>query len=280
MPKKRTQLIFATCIILVQPIILLMIDPWTIVFLSALLNSNEIAGNRALNYVKFVVTCSQTTLVAAWAALSPIRSYIKFPLAILGIAWFWWVQTEGGHYFTAKQAMQLAVQAIIIVFCISVLQIVDGVLRRRRESSGSSQPFQYSIAFLLIWTTVFALFMGLGKIAIARNHWNIEIIHKHYIGGIIYGAYNAISGLLVLGVVLSRKSWILKTFVFFLFVVLILLTKATVDQWLKAHGFGPSSYEEMICQAVYLFATLIPLRWCGLLGGIQKEIIVPTSIPG
>ena len=121
--------------------------------------------------------------------------------------------------------------------------------------------------------------MGLGKIAISRNHWSIELFQMHYFGGIIYGVCNAIPGLLVLGVVLYRKSWILKTVTFLLLVVLFLGAKATVDQCLKAHGFGPTSFKELIYQAIYLFVTLLPLRWCGLLSGNRKEAILPASMP-
>jgi hypothetical protein len=169
----------------------------------------------------------------------------------------------------ASYAVFFAVQAAAIaaVYCLSVF-LLRGIARRKSPNV-AEPPLQFSIGFLLIWTTVFALFLGLGKVLCRQMGWSTEVVRGQYFffGGVI-GSYNAIYALAALAAATARRRLFLRVAGAIVLIALVALTERLVLEFVFGDNGGVHWIEWLIMAAVQtlvLFATLLPLRWCGLL---------------
>ena len=219
------------------------------------------------------VPLAQATLLAAWGALSRVRSYLRIPFAVLAFAWLWRVECRCLGFtvkdsLSATHALSIATQGAIVF---AVLLTIHGLkwLIRRRRAPAEAPPLQFSIGFLLCWTTAVALLLGLGKVALTKSGWTGELIKgTMFPVGAVIGAFDATIGLIVLGVLLGSKRWywLLLRFAGASAAIAFICLKeqallqhlfefdwaVTTRQWLALAGF----------QAAYLSATLLPILLC------------------
>jgi hypothetical protein len=224
------------------------------------------------------VPLAQATLVAAWAALSPIRSYVRIPLAILAFAWLWHVQCrsldfECRDYLSADHALSLATQGTLVLLVLLAARTVAWSWRRRRNSRDET-PVQFSIGSLLCWTAAVALLLGLGKFALVKSGWTSEFVHgRMFFVGAVVGAYDAAVGLLALAIFIGRKQWLFKTVAALFIVALLVLSEKPVLKYLFEFDWAVNTaqwYALTGLHLAYLAATLLPLALCGVFS-MRKE---------
>jgi hypothetical protein len=227
---------------------------------------------------KTALPLSQATLVAAWAALSRVRSYLRIPLAFLTFAWLWSVECRilgflNKDYLSASHALSLVVQGILVLLVLSSWRGVNWLLHSRMQKSRSC--VQFSIGFLLCWTTAIALLLGLGKYELQELGWTVEFIRgKMFYAGAGVGAFDAILGLLVFAAFFGRKLRWLKMILAAIFITLLCYYQRYVLEYLFGFDGKVSTFEWSVqagYQITYLLATLIPVSIVGCL--TQKQSV-------
>lgn len=221
---------------------------------------------------------SQGSLVAVWAALSPMRSYVRFPAALLALAWTWFLTVEvlTAYEATGEEsagwAAMFATQALAILILATVGRLVCQRIERRRSggSEGDFRPVQFSLAFLLLWTTILAVVLGLGRTVLAALGWTAEVVKWQYFFFCpVLGACNAAFALIVLASLVGR-NWLVAR----VLLATILVAVLGYAEWhlfmLLFGDTGGVKEEEFLMlaafEAAYLYATLLPLRLCGCFG--------------
>jgi len=226
---------------------------------------------------------SQGSLIALWAAVSRIRSFLRFPAALLGIVWTWFltvrvlglVSLRGGE--SAGWAAMFATQALSILVLTTGCCLIWQLVRRRRPGgrAADTRPVQFSLRFLLLWTTLLALMLGLGQTAFQRLGWTPQVVQWEYFYFCpVLGAGNALFALIVLAS-LTGRAWLLVR----MLLATTLVGMLGYAQWhvlmlLFGNTGGVAIFDFAllgIYQAAYLYATLLPLRWAGCLPGEKRE---------
>jgi hypothetical protein len=222
--------------------------------------------------VGMALPASQASLFALWACRARWPSFVRFPLAAVGVAAAWFVTIHflpiaRDSEMAAAHGMFFVVQAAAIVAVYAVSQLL--LRRAAREKCADAPPPQFSIATLLIWTTVFALFLGLGKSLCLWMGWQTEVIRgRYFFFGCVIGVYNAFFALFALAAALAGRRLPLQL----VFAVIAIGLVAMTEEWtlkLIFNNNGGVRWSDWLVmaasQAVFLFASLLPLRWCGLL---------------
>jgi hypothetical protein len=235
-------------------------------------------SDQTITIIGFSLPMSQAGLFALWACAARWKSYVRFPLAMLGITWTWYVAirfipiARDGE-LAASYALFFVVHAVAIVAIYYVSRFaLRWIARRRNADAAELPPLQFSIGFLLIWTAVFALFLGLGKMLCLEMGWlNQDVIHgTYFFFGCVIGTYNGIYALFAFAAAMVRRRLFLHIVIAAVAIGLIALSEEFLLKFVFGNNGGVHWYEWLLMaggQAVFLFATLLPLRWCGLLGG-------------
>lgn len=226
---------------------------------------------------------SQGSLIAIWAAVSRIRSFLRFPAALLGIVWTWFltvrvlglVSLGGGE--SAGWAAMFATQALSILVLTTACCLIWQLVRRRRPGATDAdpRPVQFSLRFLLLWTTLLALMLGLGQTAFQRLEWTPQVVNWQYFYFCpVLGAGNALLALIVLAS-LAGRAWL---FVRMLLATTLIGTLGFAQWYVLMLLFGNTGGVMTtdfallaVYQAAYLYATPLPLHWAGCLRGEKGE---------
>ncbi len=222
---------------------------------------------------------SRGSLIALWAGFSPVRSYVRFPVAVVATAWAWYVamkafQVAAAHGAeSASVATMFATQALIVLVATSAGRLLWR-WRRLRQGSQSEDPLipQYSLRFLLLWTTLLSIMLGAGRIVFVQLEWTSDVLQREYFyHNPMLAVHNAVFALLVFASLVGR-TWMLRRIL--LAVVLIFaIGYFQMDVFSFAFrnpGAGASLATFLFLagfQAAYLYATLLPLRLTGCFGG-------------
>jgi hypothetical protein len=228
---------------------------------------------------------SQGSLIAIWAAVSRMRSYLRFPAALLGLCWIWFLTVTVLDPYSARSpesagwAATFAIQALCILILTTAGHLAWRQIKRRRPGGRAEdpQPLQFSLRFLMLWTTLLAVILGVGQFAFAQLGWTSEVVEWQYFWFCpVLGACNAVFAVIVL-VSLVGRAWLIAR----ILLAVMLVGVLGYSQWhlfvlLFADTGGLAIIDLLILagfQAVYLYATLLPLRLCGCFG------IAPRSKP-
>jgi hypothetical protein len=221
---------------------------------------------------------SQASLVAIWVAMSRIRSYLRFWVALLGLSCTWLllvavVPLELQHPECASYAALFIVQALVILLVVAASRWA-----RRRSNAGSdrSRRLQYDVGTLLIWTACLAATLGLGRLVFTRLGWTGAgvVAQAYFFFTIVIGVGNAACALLVLASLLGRTWWFVRICLGLLAVGMLGGLVPLLLEWLFGDTGGIEITGFLILagsQAVYLYATLVPLRWAGWLGAARSR---------
>jgi hypothetical protein len=215
------------------------------------------------------VPVSQATLLAVWAALSRTASFVRIPVAVIGLVGVWYVELQSlawtsQDWRSAAHAGMFAVQAAIVFV---VAASVAGLVRRSRRRKGglsATKRFQFTLGSLLAWAGAIAVLLGLGKTALAASGWTLDVTDGQvFWHGLVIGAYNACYGLLIAWALLlgrGRRPWRLAI----AWVAVGLL--AWSEEAVLIAVFGSNGRVGVMhwimwsaFQVLYLSATLIPL---------------------
>jgi hypothetical protein len=125
---------------------------------------------------------------------------------------------------------------------------------------------QFSIGFLLVWTTVLALALGLGKMAYRALGWQERSLPTDLGIYFLVAGYDIADSILTLLAIAGRR-WILARAA----VACVLLGALIWLECFMARVLREPSPDIVImltvAQVIYLVATLVPLRLCGYLAG-------------
>ena len=180
---------------------------------------------------------SQASLVAIWASISRMRSYVRFSLALLGLVCAWLVLVavvprELPDPECASYAAMFIAQALVILLVVAAGRLAWRQIAWHWGGLGEdhARRLQYDLATLLLWTLCLAATLGLGRLVV--------------------GILGGLEPLLLEWIFGSTGGIALAQF---------LLIAAS--------------------QAIYLYATLIPLRLAGCFGMTpsRTEANPPTS---
>lgn len=262
-------------------VICLVLTAHVVVDLLLLIGDWEARGGADL----FLLTwpLSQGSLIAMWAAISRMRSYLRLPAGLLGMCWTWFltVGVLGGVSLhgaeSAGWAAMSATQALSILILTTAGYLIGHQIKRRRSgvTEGDSRPLQFSLGFLLLWTTLLAMMLGLGRTVFAKLGWTTEVTQWEYFWFCpVLGACNAVFALLVLGSLIGH-TWLIAR----ILLATVLIGVLGYSQWhLFVFLFGETGgmkIGEFITlaafQAVYVYATLLPLRLCGCFGAVRRS---------
>ncbi|MCC6126924.1 MAG: hypothetical protein IT426_18320 [Pirellulales bacterium] len=247
-------------------------------------------SNKPREMAIVAVPFSQCSLTTLWAACSRIKSYVRFPLAIFSAAWTWLVFSVVSMQFDPDQTIDtvflFVAQVGFIFFMYYFSRALAFIVSRRRKTKEPSHApaFQYSIGAMLIWTAVFALFLGLGKSVLTYTGWSPKLIQSNYfIDFFVYagavGVCNAVVALIVLVAAKRQKNRMLSFLVAWIGIALFGWIAFRVLDNLCVWIFSEQNLIlDLLIQAFCLFATLLPLRWCGLLGENEEDGLVSSSI--
>jgi len=248
-------------------------------------------SSGAFCYLVLMWPMSQASLVAIWAAISRMPLYVRFVVAVLGL---WWTCYMASVIFYAEAGIRDEVwvalwvtitltQAAGIVIVIVVCRVVWTCFERRQAGSAQA-PFgrqQFSIASLLIWTAALAAVLGLGKTAAIYYGWRAEEFAWH--GELLWlGAFHAVCALLVLASLTSRAPlWVAVP------LGVITLGLLTCSEAFIFFEYSGGEYTSALTeaamlngfQAMYLYATLLPLRLCGRFGVGGKRLADHSATP-
>jgi hypothetical protein len=157
------------------------------------------------------VPVSQATLLALWAALSRVRSYVRIPLAIAGLAGVWFVESRSldwtsDDWRSAAHAGMFAVQATLVFAVAQCAGRWTGRPLRHEGGSPAKMRFQFTLGALLAWAVAIGVLLGLGKAALAGSGWTRDVVSGQlFRHGLVIGVYNASYGLLIAWAVLVRR---------------------------------------------------------------------------
>ena len=232
-------------------------------------------------FIGVAIPMSQTSLLAIWACLSNWKSYIRFPVALFGVAWTYYVEAvfipTASRSESAKFAFMMAVQGAIIVIAISLFQFIRWLILRIRHSDSLeiAEKGQFSIGSMLIWTTMVAFLLGLGKMVLPLTGWTSESIAvvDFLLLGMI-GVFNAIFALVEMACLFSRINKIVSTLIALFLIGMLAWAQAYLLPLLSRINRAPEIYVWLILagvQFVCLFATLAPLRWSGWFEPVHEE---------
>jgi hypothetical protein len=213
---------------------------------------------------------AETSLIALCADRFPARSYFRIPLALLVVLGICWISSgdwqKHGFQRFAENCCLLGTTALLLIGGFSALRLKRAIFPGDRPADAPSPPapFQFSIGTILIWTTVVAVFFGLGRLAVTDPRW---ISHEHAMLFVERGAYCAIfSALVFLAVIETKSRWPLVPVIWLIYFL----------AFIEAFGFsiqGNPAATRHICaayltlatvQLLTLLLTLLPLRRCGL----------------
>ena len=212
---------------------------------------------------------SQATLLAIWAAVSRVASFVRIPLAIVGLAGVWYVDCQSlawtcEDFRSAAHAGMFAVQATV------VFAVPAGVgcyarrsLRHEGEEALARKRFQFTLGALLAWAVAIGVLLGLGRAALAASGWTRDVVGGQlFRHGLVIGAYNACYGLLIAWAVLLGRRRLWRWAIASLAVGLLAWSegpallavfgsngRVSVTHWIAWSAF----------QVLYLSATLIPV---------------------
>ena len=221
-----------------------------------------------LMMLAIAISFAQTGLVAVWVAVSRVRYYVRFPLALAGIGWTWLALMH-----LVDPSLQDPESAAWLILGVLQFLYVAGALvlgrllaaRLRRRSTGASPPAQFGLAALMIWTAMVAATLAAARILVTALGWTTEVFQWQYLGFMpIFAAYNAAYALAAFVSVRVRKH---RVGVILSTAVLIGLAGATLPATFYAifqetGGITATECLELAAfQAGLLYATLIPLGW-------------------
>jgi len=233
---------------------------------------------------------SQGSLLAVWAAVSRTRAYLRFPAALLGLAWMWFVTVDLLVFGTtspesATFASMFVAQALSIVLATMVGGLIHRHFERRRagQTADRSESLQYGLGSLFVWTTIFAVMLGLGRMAFLLLGWTPEVVkHEYFIFAAGIGVCNAMYALLVLASLVGRRRLVLRILLSLVLGGMLALG----ENWLLEFVFGDDGGMSVkgclilgVAQLVYLYATLLPLRLCGCFGVVIENRTPSQSGP-
>jgi hypothetical protein len=248
---------------------------------------------RAMAIIGFFL--GQTSLLALWADRSQAKSYLRIPLAILLTAVLCWMISR--HFdqplFTdgirpTEYFYLYGIHAILITTILSSLRIGIVLFQRLRttKSQEKNEKAQFTLGFLLIWTTIFALLLGLGKEILFEPRWTPN---RYLYFFIEIGVCNTVFALLAFATALfdMRRRWTMFLLFMTSFLILIqplswfetsLLDYETIpffeyrqppSTW--ATGMHAGFVLLANVQCLTILATLLPLRLCGLLARTDNQ---------
>ncbi len=222
---------------------------------------------------------SQGSLIALWAGLSRVRSYVRFPVAVVATAWAWYVAMIAldeavNDEVSAGWAAMFVTQALIVLVAISAGWLLCR-WRRLRQGSQCEDPLipQYSLRFLLLWTTLLSIMLGAGRIVFAQLEWTSDVVQSDFFYFLsMLGLHNAVFALLVFASLVGR-TWLLRRI---LLAVVLIFAVGYFEIDVLLFVFGDTGGESLALylflagfQAAYLYATLLPLRFVGCFGSHQ-----------
>jgi hypothetical protein len=252
---------------------------------------------------RFVLPISQAGLISIWAAKSRWKSYIRIPVALLGTMWTWFVFIQASKstdpHFTLSEAIMFITQlAVIVVGSFFSSELNPTTWRSEKTDELPTSPrLQFSIGFLLIWMSVFALILGLGKMLWIKMNWSPAVVqYQYFYWAFIAGTFAALRSLAALAAAIRWKMTYLCVVIALICVVILAFAEdylfVSTGTWKQImigncipaadeiifgriyNGFSTGTWKQTMVDgcipAFYLFATLLPLRWCGLLGEMKK----------
>jgi hypothetical protein len=237
---------------------------------------------------------TQASLVALWAAVSRTRSYLRFLFAVLGLVCAWLllvliVPRELHDPECASYAAMFIVQALVILLGVAAARLAWGQIARARGRSerDSTRRLQYDLATLLLWTVSLSVALGLGRLVFTGLGWTGGgvVEQEYFFFSMVFGVGNAGCALLVLASLLGKSWRIVRVFLGLVAVGILGALEPLLLTWL----FGDTGGIEMVqfvviaaSQAVFLYATLVPLRLAGCFGATTSRtepaaVTVPES---
>jgi hypothetical protein len=250
---------------------------------------------RDISYLLFLACLawpmSQASLVAVWAALSRMRSYLRFLFAVLGLVCAWLllvliVPRELHDPECASFAAMFLVQALVILLVVAAGRLAWRQIARARGRPGEDRTrrLQYDLATLLLWTVSLSVALGLGRLVFTGLGWTGGgvVEQQYFFFSMVFGVGNAGCALLVLASLLGRSWWIVRVCLGLVAVGILGGLEPLLFSWLfgEAGGLDLAEFLGIVgSQAVYLYATLVPLRLAGCFG-TTKRISPETGAPG
>ena len=221
--------------------------------------------------IVFVLALAQVSLLALWGAAAPEPGWLRLPAAAGGIFAVWYslsvyflhdvsVPSAAGYF------LMFAIQGPLVVVGIGLARVLRFAFRRWRApgSVEGSRPLRYGLRTLMLWTTVLAVLLGLGRAWLMHLGWldkpprADDLLAFGFLGG-----YNALYALLVAATLWRRGYWPLRA--------LVGLSLAGIAGWSEydlATAIVPDAQFSWqftaLCalgQPLILYATLLPLGW-------------------
>lgn len=249
----------------------------------------SISQNDLYEMGKLGFLMGQTSLIALWADRCPIRSYFRIPLALFLVMGFCWIASDpwNEYFYVRSYAVKISysflenscyygVNAISIILALSIIRLKRSIFgtTRKTGTSAPQAPFQFSVGSMLIWTAIVALFLGLGKLA--SNHPKFGVFDEYCLSTLEMGIFSVIYAyILIVAMLEFNFRWPRLIFVFLLLQSIAWLNSRILPSTGGCFRFpGCESFAAMAIaniQILTIFATILPLRSCGILGEDEEK---------
>jgi hypothetical protein len=207
---------------------------------------------------------AHASLGAVWWARCDWPSYAKTLIAVLATVALWVLlmgvlqSTSITQPAAAGWAAALATQTVLAGLGAALLEL-------RRSPEAAVDRSRFTILFLLLWTAVIALLLGAGRTLGEALGWKLaDLLAWEYLYQLQFVAVSsAVLALCVLAAVQLRRHWTVRLFVavaaVFLAAVAVPFLMSAVFRGKIGAGFADVVWL-MICQGLFLLATLAPLE--------------------
>ncbi|MEE8452565.1 MAG: hypothetical protein V3R99_11645 [Thermoguttaceae bacterium] len=218
------------------------------------------------------VPFSQASLVALLAAALRMPLYARFVVAATGICAVWFVtisllpNTSMTGAQSASWATGLATQAAVIMAAVAARSLPRHLFAAisANADESSRRRFQFGVGSLLIWITLVAVLLGVGRTAAAQLDWNHAVTEwQHFYFGPVLGTFNAVYALLVVFSLSGRRRTIAHAFIAGLTIATLSCFQPLVLMLLFGETGGLERTPTLILagtQTALLYATLLPVR--------------------
>jgi len=233
----------------------------------------EVSETRLLFSVS--VPFAQASLVALGAALLRMPLYARFVLAATGICAVWFVTISllpnssitGSR--SASWATCLATQGAVIMAVVAGRSLPRHLFAAISADADEAarRRFQFGVGSLLIWITLVAVLLGLGRTAAARLDWNRAVTGwQYFYFGPVLGTFNAVYALCVVFSLSRRRRTIACIFIAGLTIATLSYFQPLVFVLIFGETGGLDREPTLILagtQAAVLCVTLLPIRAIG-----------------
>jgi hypothetical protein len=220
-----------------------------------------------------LICMSQISILAIWLAFSGIRYYAVYLILLISVVFLWLIEIKSINLDPIYDSLALACavmliqQSLLIVLIALFFKITHWMAQNWRgdPTVQNNDYLQFGIGSILMWIFAAALTLGMIKWAIMKFYWssnNLLDALRIISSALLYIIYNTVFALIIYWAVSRPSKYYWRIAVSLLGILGIVL----LHNGIFNRGNLSMSLLDINSYSMIILATLLPLRWCGLLG--------------